>query len=224
MKGLSCIIPAYNEAPRIEAVLNSVVGHPLIDEVIVVDDGSRDGTADVAARVPGIRLIRLPQNRGKSWAVAEGIAAAEHDLILLLDSDLLGLAPESLAALIFPVREGRADVTISLRGNAPFLWRLIGLDYISGERVLPKALIGSPEALRALPRFGLEMHLNRRMIAARARIMVVLWPKVASPWKGSKRGRWAGIKADIAMLADMFRTVPLPAAMAQIWAMWGLRA
>ncbi|PTV93586.1 glycosyl transferase family 2 [Rhodobacter aestuarii] len=224
MKGLSCIIPAYNEAPRIEAVLNSVIDHPLIDEVIVVDDGSRDGTAEIAARVPGIRLIRLPQNRGKSWAVAEGVAAAEHELILLLDSDLLGLAPESLASLIFPVRDGRADVTISLRGNAPLLWRLIGLDYISGERVLPKALIGAPEALRALPRFGLEMHLNRRMIAARARIMVVEWPKVASPWKGSKRGAWEGIKADAKMLADMFRTVPLHSAMAQIWAMIGLRA
>jgi len=219
---LSCIIPAYNEAPRIAAVLASVVGHPLIDEVIVVDDGSSDGTAEVVAKVPGVRLIALAQNRGKSWAVATGIEAAGHDLVLLLDSDLLGLHQEDLTALIAPVREGRADVTISLRGNSPWPWRLIGLDYISGERVLRKALVGAPEALRALPRFGLEMHLNRRLIAARARIAVVRWPEVASPWKGAKRGRRAGILADLKMLADMFRTVPVHRALGQIVGMRAL--
>ena len=222
--GVSCIIPAYNEAPRIAAVLQTVIGHPLIDEVIVVDDGSSDGTAAVAAQVPGIRLIRQSPNRGKSWAVSVGIEAACHELILLLDSDLLGLAPEAIAALIAPVQAGRADVAISLRGNAPWLWRWIGLDYISGERVLRRALIGEPQALRALPRFGLEMHLNRRLIAARARLAVVRWPEVASPWKGTKRGRLAGVRADIRMLADMFRTVPLHRALGQIVAMRGLAA
>ena len=224
MAGISCVIPAYNEAPRLAGVLATVVGHRLIDEVIVVDDGSTDGTAEVAETVAGIRLLRLTQNRGKSWAVAEGISAARHDRVLLLDSDLLGLGPEALEALIAPVLDGRAEAAISLRGNAPWPWRLIGLDYISGERVLPKALIGPPEALRALPRFGLEMHLNRRLIAAGARLAVVRWPEVASPWKGAKRGRWAGLAADVRMLSDMFRTVPPHRAAVQIWAMRGLRA
>ncbi|WP_444452822.1 glycosyltransferase family 2 protein [Rhodobacter capsulatus] len=222
--GVSCIIPAYNEAPRIAAVLQTVIGHPLIDEVIVVDDGSGDGTAEVAALVPGLRLIRQSPNRGKSWAVSVGIEAARHELILLLDSDLLGLAPEAISDLIEPVLSGRADVAISLRGNAPWPWRLIGLDYISGERVLRRGLIGQPQALRALPRFGLEMHLNRRLIAARARIAIVRWPEVASPWKGTKRGRLAGVLADLRMLADMFRTVPLHQAVGQIVAMRGLAA
>ncbi|MGD9917384.1 MAG: glycosyltransferase family 2 protein [Paenirhodobacter sp.] len=224
MSGLSCVIPAYNEAPRIAAVLRSVVGHPAIDEVIVVDDGSSDGTAEAAALIEGIRLIRLPQNRGKSWAVSVGIEAASQPLILFLDSDLLGLGPEALEALVAPVREGRADVSISLRGNSPWPWRAIGLDYISGERVMPKALIGETEALRALPRFGLEVYLNRRWIGSRQRIAVVRWPEVASPWKGAKRGRWEGVKADVKMLADMFRTIPLHHAAGQIWAMRRLRA
>lgn len=224
MSGLSCVIPAYNEAPRIAAVLRSVVGHPAIDEVIVVDDGSSDGTAEAAERIEGIRLIRLAQNRGKSWAVSVGIEAASQPLILFLDSDLLGLGPEALEALVAPVREGRADVSISLRGNSPWPWRAIGLDYISGERVMPKALIGETAALRALPRFGLEVYLNRRWIGSRQRIAVVRWPEVASPWKGAKRGRWEGVKADVKMLADMFRTIPLHHAAGQIWAMRRLRA
>lgn len=223
MRRLSCIIPAYNEAPRIVRVLQSVVGHPLIDEVIVVDDGSSDGTAEAAASVAGARLIRLPENRGKSWAVSVGIEAAAHDFVLLLDSDLIGLGPEALSALIAPVRDGRADVAISLRGNAPWPWRAIGLDYISGERVLPKALVGVPEDLRALPRFGLEVYMNRRLIAEHRRIAVVRWPGVASPWKGAKRGRWEGVKADVRMLGDMFRTIAPQQAAAQILAMRRLR-
>lgn len=221
---VSCVIPAFNEAPRIEAVLRSVVGHPAIDEVVVVDDGSSDGTAEVAARVPGARLIALPQNRGKSWAVSVGIEAARHDHIMLLDSDLIGLGPEALDALIAPVRAGRSDMSISLRGNSPWPWRAIGLDYISGERVVPKRLLGAPEALRALPRFGLEVDMNRRLIAERARIAVVRWPEVASPWKGAKRGRWEGVKADVRMLGDMFRTIPPHQAAEQIWTMRRLRS
>lgn len=221
---VSCVIPAYNEAPRIAAVLREVVGHPAIAEVIVVDDGSRDGTAAAAGAVPGIRLIALPENRGKSWAVSVGIEAATQELVLLLDSDLLGLGPAAIDALIAPVRAGVADVSISLRGNAPWPWRLIGLDYISGERVMPKALLGAAQELRALPRFGLEMHLNRRWIAARQRIAVVPWHGVASPWKSAKFGRWAGLLADLRMLGDMFRTVPVHRAAGQIWAMRRLRA
>ncbi len=220
---VSCIIPAFNEAPRIEAVLRSVVGHPAIGEVVVVDDGSSDGTAEVAARVPGARVIALAQNRGKSWAVSVGLEQSLHDHVMLLDSDLIGLGPEALDALIAPVRAGRSDVSISLRGNSPWPWRAIGLDYISGERVVPKRLLGPPEALRALPRFGLEVDMNRRLIAERARIAVVRWPEVASPWKGAKRGRWEGIKADARMLGDMFRTIPPHHAAGQIWAMRRLR-
>lgn len=220
---VSCIIPAYNEAPRIAAVLASVTDHPLIDEVIVVDDGSADGTAEVARATSGARVIVQDENHGKSWAVATGIEAASHDLILLLDSDLLGLTGDDLSALIAPVREGAADVSISLRGNAPKLWQMIGLDYISGERVVPKRLIGPPEKLRALPHFGLEVAMNERLIAAQARIAVVRWPEVESPWKGSKRGPWEGMKADARMLGDMFDTIAPKHALTQIRLMRQLR-
>ena len=206
---LTCIIPAYNEAARIAAVLEAVLDHPLIDEVIVVDDASADGTASVVQRFPQARLIALPRNGGKTAALIHGLAAATGELILLVDADLVGLAPHHLTALIIPVREGRADISISLRDNAPFPWRWIGLDYISGERVLRKSLLaGQTEALQRLPKFGFEVYLNSLLITAQSRIAIVKWPGVISPLKSAKYGLWTGIKADLNMMRDLFRAVP----------------
>ncbi len=218
---LSCVVPAYNEAPRIGAVLRSLRGHPLIDETIVVDDGSTDGTAEIAKAEAeeGARLIVLPRNGGKTAAIAEGLKAARGDLLLLLDSDLLGLRPEDLTALIEPVLTGRAEASLSLRRNAPALWRAIGLDYISGERVAPRRLLPTPEALAALPRFGLEAATNALWISERAKIAVVRWPSVDSPFKHAKRGWREGLRGDLGMLRDIFATVPPHRAAAQIWRM-----
>ncbi|MCR8547835.1 glycosyltransferase family 2 protein [Salipiger sp. P9] len=222
---LSCIIPAFNEAPRIGAVLDAVLGHPLICEVIVVDDGSSDGTADRAearaAQAPGLRVIRQPRNGGKSRAVATGIEAARGTHILLLDSDLLGLDADHLSALIAPVLDARAEAAISLRRNAPLPWRMIGIDYISGERVMPRALLaGQTDTLRSLPRFGLEVFINRLWLNAGLRLAIVRWPGVESPFKHAKRGsRLAGLRADAAMLGDIFRTVPPMETLKQVLAL-----
>ncbi|WP_295536172.1 glycosyltransferase [uncultured Thioclava sp.] len=226
---ISCIIPAYNEAPRIGAVLKTVLGHPQIAQVIVVDDGSSDDTARIAqdhqGAHPHLQVIRQPQNGGKTAAVAAGIAASSGSHLLLLDSDLLGLSPADLGALIAPVARGEADVSISLRRNAPRIWRLIGLDYISGERVLERAALASQlDQLNALPRFGLEVFMNRLWIARSTRIAVVPWPGVDSPMKHAKLGNWRqGLTADAKMMRDIFRTIPPQHALRQILAMRRLR-
>ncbi len=226
---LSCLIPAYNEGPRIAAVLETVVAHPQIAEVIVIDDGSVDDTAEVAkgflTRHPHLRLIRQPRNGGKTAAVATGIKAATGSHLMLLDSDLLGLSRTDLSALIAPVAEGHADVSISLRHNAPRIWRAIGIDYISGERVLPRGLLAERlDQLITLPRFGLEVFMNRLWIAQSLTIAVVRWPGVDSPVKHDKLGNWRkGLTADAKMLHDIFRTIPLPEAIAQIRAMQAMR-
>lgn len=204
--GICCLIPAWNEAPRIGAVLKAAVGHPLLAEVLVVDDGSADGTAAVAAH-HGARVLRLAANGGKSAAVLAGLRATRQPLVLLLDADLRGLTPGAVGALVLPVLEGRADVAISLRGNAPGLWRRIGLDYISGERVVPRAMLARIAA-DGLPRFGLEVAMNRLWLEHRARIAVADWPGVASPAKAAKQGAWRGLRDDLRMLADLCATEP----------------
>jgi glycosyltransferase involved in cell wall biosynthesis len=213
---ISCLIPAYNEAARIGGVLDAVLGHPMIDEVIVIDDGSTDDTARVAAR-SGVRLLHMAQNGGKTQALAAGIALASGDTLLFLDADLTGLTRGDLTQLIHPVASGRADTTISLRRNAPLLWRLIGLDYISGERVVPRALLDAHlDRLSHLPRFGVEVYMNSLKLAARHRIAVVRLDGVSSPSKASKRGVVAGLRADAAMMADIFNTIGTATALRQI--------
>src|SRR6266404_1815482 len=152
---VSCVIPAHNEAPRIDHVISAAVGDPLIDEVIVVDDGSTDGTSDVVKKFPTVRLIALKKNAGKSNAIYEGITAAQGEFICMLDADLLGLTEEIVSKLIKPVLTGSADISISLRGNSPWIYRKIGIDLLSGDRVFHKSILADRlEKIRRLPGLG----------------------------------------------------------------------
>ncbi len=225
---ISCIIPAYNEGPRIGAVLDVALATPGIDDVIVVDDGSKDDTVAVAkARAngqPRLRVVVQPQNGGKTRAVARGVTEARGTHLLLLDSDLIGLTPNALGALIGPVANRRADVSLSLRRNAPAPWRWIGLDYISGERVIPRRILADHLTnLDALPRFGLEVFMNRLWIGEGLRIAVVPWRGVTSPLKSVKQGFWRGLIADMRMIGDILRTIGLAQVLRQIRAMRALR-
>lgn len=213
-----CLIPAWNEASRIGTVLRAVVGHPLVAEVIVIDDGSDDSTATVAAAA-GARVLRQPVNSGKSAAIARGLAEAPGKLILLLDADLAGLTAAHVSELLAPVLTGRADAAISLRANAPRVWRWLGLDYISGERVMPRAMLeGHLPRIAALRRFGLEVFMNEIWIAHHLRLAVVPLP-VSSPAKAVKQGVWQGFWADVLMLGDIASTVGFGRALAQIFSL-----
>lgn len=221
---VSCIIPAFNEAERIGAVLDAVAGHPLVGEIIVVDDGSTDATVEIARGYAEAQVIQQPQNMGKTRALQTGLAAARHDLILLLDADLLGLTDAHVTRLIEPVQAGRADIAISLRQNAPGIWRLIGIDYISGERVFHRSLLdGHLKALGHLANFGFEVFLNSICISNSSRICIVRWAGVESPFKKAKVGMWRGLKSDALMMRDIFRTVSPLSLVGQILAMRRLR-
>ncbi len=205
---VSCVIPAYNEAGRIGRVLAVVAAHPLVAEVVVVDDGSTDDTAARVATVAGVRLIRQPVNAGKSKALRTGLAAARRPLVMLLDADLTGLTADHVTRLITPVLRARADMAVSLRANTMTAWRLIGLDYISGERVFRKDLIaGRLDAIDRLPKFGFEVFLNEICITHGCRIAVVRWDGVASPFKYRKYGLLTGVLGDIGMMRDLFSVV-----------------
>ena len=212
----TCVIPAYNEADRIGGVLAAVAEHADLQHVIVIDDGSTDLTAQVA-RSFGVMVLTTTGNLGKTAALALGLQYVKTSHVVLLDGDLLGLTALDVTRLITPVADGLAIASISLRGNAPRLWRMIGLDYISGERALPFDLL-KPHLgkLNHLPRFGFEVFLNRLLIKTKRPIAIVAFQDVSSPSKATKHGLWRGLRADALMIRDILLTVSLAEILRQI--------
>ncbi len=207
---MSCLVCAFNEASRIDEILKVVSGHPLISQIVVVDDGSTDDTAARARAYPDVSVISYAPNRGKTYAMARGIAAATQDHLMLLDADLAGITPGDIDALARPVLSGRADVSLSLRGNSLGIFRMLELDFISGERVLPTALMQAVAlAMEDMPRWGGEVFINQLIIERGLRISVVDWPGVKNTPKTDKVGRWQGVIDEIDMMGSALRVLPL---------------
>jgi glycosyltransferase involved in cell wall biosynthesis len=137
---VSIVVPAYNEARTIEQVLRRVAEQDLGSaiEVIVVDDGSTDGTADRAeqAGLDTVRVVRQPVNRGKGAAVRTGIAQTRGDVVVIQDADL-EYDPADLPRLLDPLRRDVADAVYGtrLRGGEPqrahLFWHFAGNRFLS---------------------------------------------------------------------------------------------
>jgi glycosyltransferase involved in cell wall biosynthesis len=114
---LSVVMPCYNERGTIEEIIRRVVAVPIRTQLIVVDDGSKDGTRDIltelAKEIP-FTLIFQPQNAGKGAALRRGFEAVTGDLVVIQDADL-EYSPEEFPELIELICEGRADVVYGSR-------------------------------------------------------------------------------------------------------------
>jgi len=114
---LSVVIPAYNEKPTIAEIIARVKATPYDKEIIVVDDGSTDGTREILRQMPGgdvLQVIYREKNGGKGAAVHDGFERASGDIILIQDADL-EYDPREYPALIQPIMEGRASVVYGSR-------------------------------------------------------------------------------------------------------------
>ncbi len=115
---LTLIMPIYNEIHTLEEILRRVSATKVADQIILVDDGSTDGTSELLDRItkdqPHLQLIRHEKNLGKGAAVRTGIAAATGDLVLIQDADL-EYDPRDIPSLLVPIQEGVADVVYGSR-------------------------------------------------------------------------------------------------------------
>lgn len=126
------VIPVYNEVENMREILKRVQATKLVWEIIVVDDGSQDGTRDVLKRLKdkgGLRVIFHDRNQGKGAAVRTGLAAARGDVILIQDADL-EYNPHDYPTLLQPLKDRIADVVYGSRflggpRRAIMFWHMI---------------------------------------------------------------------------------------------------
>ncbi len=115
---IAAILPAYNEEENVGGVLEVLLDTKILDEIILVNDGSSDGTGRIlrqaAERDRRAILIEHETNKGKGQAIFSGWAASSAPYLLLLDADLKNLTPAHLCSLMAPILEHRADMTLGL--------------------------------------------------------------------------------------------------------------
>ncbi len=178
---VSAIVPAYNESRNIGRVLKVLGDCDFVDEIIVVDDGSTDKTPEIILSFHDkrIRLIRHKENQGKGSAMGSGIRAAQNNLLLFLDSDLVGLKKEHILKILSPVIFSReADLSLgvfSLKKWHKYTSTKIANRVwpgISGQRAIYKKFLPPMDKIKK-SRFGVDLLITRSVPKTRRAIVVL---------------------------------------------------
>ena len=136
---LSILVPVYNEERTLAQVIERVQATPYEKELVVVDDGSSDGSprvlAELAQRFPNMRVLRHEKNRGKGAALATALAHVSGDVVLIQDADL-EYDPNDYGALVKPIEEGKADVVFGSRflggtHRCHLFWHYVGNRFLT---------------------------------------------------------------------------------------------
>jgi dolichyl-phosphate beta-glucosyltransferase len=224
---LSVVIPAFNEATRLGATLDRVsaylTGRGLVHQIVVVDDGSADATAEVVAGhpAPALRLVRQPQNRGKGAALRRGVEMAEGERVLLCDADLstpiedLERLEPRLAAGCDLAFGSRATAGSEVSVHQPFYRELMGKTFNAIIRLLGVRgirdtqcgfkLLTAAAAHDLFPRLitdGFAYDVELVLLARRRGYRV---EEVGVRWANSPDSRVHPVRDSLAMLRDVLR-------------------
>lgn len=205
---VSCLIPCYNERERIARVLNIIVSTKYIQQVICVDDGSTDGTAEYIERNwPTVEVVRLLHNQGKTKAIKQGLQYVEYATLLMMDADLQGLQKEELEAALDAYKEcHEVDMVILRRINSPWFVKWYRSDVLlSGERILQTADLKQILKQR-LKCYQLEVAINRYMLRHKKVVRWMPWSAM-NTYKVDKLGVLHGSRKEFNMYVDIVNYV-----------------
>jgi len=160
---ISAVISAYNEENSVAAVVKTTLDSKIIDEVIVFNDGSTDKTAENLEKFisnPKFTYIEFEKNRGKSFAMIEGVEKASGDIIVFIDADILNFEEKHIKQLIVPLVNKEAGMVIGHPTENKFDEKLNPLQMLAGERALYKIdILPFLEDIRST-QYGIETMLN----------------------------------------------------------------
>lgn len=203
---VAVVIPAYNEAERIGAVIGAALACPDADDVVVVDDGSEDDTSE-AAKEYGVRVIVLPKNKGKGGAMATAVAETDADVLVFIDADLQGLRPKHITALIKPLMEDeRLMITAGrFKGGrlATNLSQMV-VPSINSQRAIRRSLLEQVPDFRD-SRFGVETLINNYVKRNKIQMMEIPLEGVAQYLKEEKHGLVKGVGNRAKMYGDIIK-------------------
>jgi glycosyltransferase involved in cell wall biosynthesis len=211
---IAAIIPAYNEELNIAAVLQVLHETDILDEIILVDDASRDRTPEImnqaAAQDKRMQVIHLETNQGKGQAVFNGWVATTAPYLLLLDADLKNLTPGHLRALLVPVLDHRADMTLGLFWGGHFNTDLSHwlTPFLTGQRGLRSDLMENVSR-EAAAGYGFDVALTIAANQAGYRTRRVLLKGVwhpSSEIRPERGGYWPGRIWKLRMYGQIIRS------------------
>ncbi len=135
---ISAVMPVYNERDTLLTIVERVLESPWVYELIIVDDGSKDGTRDLLGELatrPRVRVFLQTHNQGKGAAVARGIQEARGEIVLVQDADL-EYDPAEYSKLVGPILDGSADVVFGSRflggpHRVLFYWHYLGNKFLT---------------------------------------------------------------------------------------------
>lgn len=200
---ISAVIPAYNEARTIGAIILELRKCSLVDEIIVVDDGSDDDTAEVS-RTAGARIISRKNNSGKATAMEAGVKTAKNSIVMFVDADITGFTTQKMEKIILPVLNGNRIMYIGvIRRRAYWLNKIARvMPLISGLRVIKKELwFKVPNKYKK--GYQMEIALNYFASTSGQKVGHCFLGGIRHVIKEKKRGFLSGILARIKMSLEI---------------------
>lgn len=200
---VAAVVAAYNEAERIGVVLSILMKYPGFDEIIVVNDGSADATAEVASRFP-VRLLSHAENQGKGRSMEDGVAATSAEVIFFCDADLKGLTHKVIRETLEPVLAGDVDMMIAMRNRTIYFLRFIltVIPLLGGERAVRRELWERVPS-KYKERFMIEAALNFYARYYGNGYGYKVFPGLTQTIKEKKYGLWKGFAARIKMFYEV---------------------
>ncbi|MEW5706839.1 MAG: glycosyltransferase family 2 protein [Actinomycetota bacterium] len=203
---IAVIVPALNEESRIGAVLEVLTNVALIEEVIVVDDGSTDRTSEVARKY-GAKVLRHEINGGKGAAMQTGIEATDADIIAFIDADLVGLKQKHIEDLLNPLINSN-DIMMTVgkfeggRLRTDLAQKIV--PFISGQRALKRDFLYGLADLRNTG-FGVEIAITQHAKNNGFKVKEVIFDEAGQVMKEEKLGIIKGFKFRMKMYFDMLK-------------------